>query len=278
MLSHAYATGGCILGAIFGTGTNGAFPLPVSEITKLGNNAAVLKGGDMILNTEWGGFDNTRTVLPSTPFDQKLDRESINPTYQAFEKFISGMYLGEIVRNILLSFVDAVPPLLYRGRSTPVLNKHYGFESAYMSLIETATTVQDIRAVLVEKVGFHPDMVGDEDAEMTRHICEMVATRAAALSGCALAAVLVQTGRARLGGGLAEGNKPYRVGLDGSLAEHYPNFETRMRKALRVIVGEAEKYIEVGMAKDGSGVGAALGALQALKQMQSGTHPTVVEE
>lgn len=275
MLSHAYATGGCILGAIFGTGTNGAFPLPVSEVTKLGNNAAALKGGDMILNTEWGGFDNTRTVLPSTPFDQKLDRESINPTYQAFEKFISGMYLGEIVRNILLSFVDAVPPLLYQGRSTPVLNKHYGFDSAYMSSIETATTAEDIRVVLVEKLGFHPEMVSDEDAEMTRHICEMVATRAAALSGCALAAVLIQTGRARLGGGLSAGNKPYRVGLDGSLAEHYPNFETRMRKALRAIVGETEKHIEVGMAKDGSGVGAALGALQALKQMQSGTHPTL---
>ena len=44
--------------------------------------------------------------------------------------------------------------------------------------------------------------------------------------------------------------------LSFSLAEHYPHFETRMRKALRAIVGdEAEKHIEVGMAKDGSGVG-----------------------
>jgi hypothetical protein len=31
---------------------NVAFGLPVSEITKLGNNAAVVKGGQMILNTE----------------------------------------------------------------------------------------------------------------------------------------------------------------------------------------------------------------------------------
>jgi hexokinase len=181
----------------------------------------------------WGAFDNAvgtfpdfrypftetlnlqRSVLPSTPFDQKLDRESINPTYQAFEKFVSGMYLGEIVRNILLSFIDSVPPILFHGRSTPVLNKHYGFDSAYMSLIETATSVQEVRTVLIEKLGFHPEMISDDDCEVTRAVCEMVATRAAALSGCALAAVLVQTGRARLGGGIAEGEKPYRVGLDG---------------------------------------------------------------
>lgn len=275
MLSHAYATGGCILGAIFGTGTNGAFGVPVSEVTKLGNNAAIVKGGDMILNTEWGAFDNTRAVLPSSAFDQKLDRESINPTYQAFEKFVSGMYLGEIVRNILLSFVDSVPPLLFQGRSTPVLNKHYGFDSAYMSLIEIANSLQDIRTVLVEQLGFLPDMISDEDAEVTRHVCEMVATRAAALSGCAVAAVLIQTGRARLGGRLAEGEKPYRIGLDGSLAEHYPHFESRLRQALRAIVGEeAEQCVEIGMAKDGSGVGAALGALQALKQMRNGIDST----
>jgi len=274
MLSHAYATGSCILGAIFGTGTNGAFGVPVSEVTKLGNNAAVIKGGQMILNTEWGAFDNTRNVLPSTSFDQKLDRESINPTYQAFEKFVSGMYLGEVVRNILLSFVDAVPPLLFQGRSTPILNTHYGFDSAYMSLIETAKTTEEIRTVLIDQVKFHPDMISDEDCEAARYVCEMVATRAAALSGCALAAVLVQTGRARLGGGLTEGDKPYRVGLDGSLAEHYPHFETRLRKALQAIVGEeVEKSVEIGMAKDGSGVGAALGALQALKQIQSGANP-----
>lgn len=127
------------------------------------------------------------------------------------------MYLGEVVRNILLSFIDAVPPLLFQGRSTPILNKHYGLDSAYMSLIETATSIQEIRTVLVEQLGFHPEMISDEDAEVARYVCEMVATRAAALSGCALAAVLTQTGRARIGGGLTKGEKPYRVGLDGRL-------------------------------------------------------------
>jgi hexokinase len=125
------------------------------------------------------------------------------------------MYLGEIVRNILLSFIDSVPPILFHGRSTPILNKQYGFDSAYMSMIEVAISTQAVRTVLVDKLGFHPELISDDDCEVTRAVCEMVATRAAALSSCALAAVLIQTGRARLGGGMAEGEKPYRVGLDG---------------------------------------------------------------
>jgi hypothetical protein len=75
-----------------------------------------------------------------------------------------------------------------------------------------------------------------------------------------------------------------------SLYQHYPGFEERMREALRMLLGgEVEKRIEMGLAKDGSGVGgtpslppsfrsysltpmcfptfsAALGALQATKR------------
>lgn len=35
--------------------------------------------------------DDQRTVLPVSIFDNKLDRESINPRKQAFEKMVSGM-------------------------------------------------------------------------------------------------------------------------------------------------------------------------------------------
>lgn len=80
-----------------------------------------------------------RTTLPTTLFDNKLDRESINPRFQAFEKFISGMYLGEITRNLLLSLVDAAPqPLLFGGRSSKALNTHYGLDTAVMSAVEEA--------------------------------------------------------------------------------------------------------------------------------------------
>lgn len=59
LLSRAYTSGGCILGAIFGTGTNGAYVEDVAKITKLSQNPTVAAGGEMIVNTEWGAFNNS---------------------------------------------------------------------------------------------------------------------------------------------------------------------------------------------------------------------------
>ena len=125
------------------------------------------------------------------------------------------MYLGEITRNILLSLIDSVPPLLFNGRSTPLLNSHYGFDSAYMSAIESATSVAGVKSILVERLGFELEQVTDDDAEIVRRCCEAAATRAAHLSGCALSAVLIQTGRAKLDGDVVRGEETYKVGVDG---------------------------------------------------------------
>jgi hexokinase len=57
-LSHAYATGGCLLGAIFGTGTNGAFVEKTASFTKMGAALSEVKSEYMVVNTEWGAFDN----------------------------------------------------------------------------------------------------------------------------------------------------------------------------------------------------------------------------
>jgi hexokinase len=46
------------------------------------------------------------------------------------------------------------------------------------------------------------------------------------------------------------------TGNRDSLYQHYPSFEEHMRGALRVLLGEeVERQVEMGLAKDGSGVG-----------------------
>ncbi|KAG8218333.1 hexokinase [Butyriboletus roseoflavus] len=295
LLSRAYTSGGCVLGAIFGTGTNGAYVEEMANITKLGNGPAAAEGGYMIVNTEWGGFDNTRTALPSTPYDNKLDRESINPRFQAFEKFISGMYLGEIARNVILSLIDASPrSLLFGGNCTPSLNKQWGLDTAVLSEIEEAwqgigrfasgqagIVVSDgdrldrVRGVMVQHLGFaNASEVSLADADVVRQVCGLVVTRAARLSACAVAAILVQTGRARCAGSdtvapasLRDEGRRIGVGVDGSLIEFYPRFESILRETLRALIGsEVESRVDIGLAKDGSGAGAALCALVAHKQ------------
>ena len=59
------------------------------------------------------------------------------------------------------------------------------------------------------------------------------------------------------------------VGVDGSVIELYPRFEQYMREALRVIEGigvSGERKIRIGIAKDGSSIGAAIIALLAAEQ------------
>ncbi|KAI0092534.1 hexokinase [Irpex rosettiformis] len=323
LLSRAYTAGGCILGAIFGTGTNGAYVEKVENIAKLGDAPVRKSGGEMVINAEWGAFNNTRSVLPSTPFDNKLNRKSINPRYQAFEKFISGMYLGEITRNILLTLIDAAPkPLIFNGFSSSTLNDHYGIDTAIMSEIEAAweagrpqdahvkpvegahdpvldtsapevphtngtkakevphhftevdkaspedvARLEKIRGIISQLFFIDLEHVSLRDAAIVRWAVSIVANRAAQLSACAVATVLIQTGRAKLGGGIIPAEDRVIVGVDGSLIQYYPNFNARLRASLRMLVGEdVESRVDIGMAKDGSGVGAALCALQAIKQ------------
>ncbi|KAH9032170.1 hypothetical protein EDB85DRAFT_2073971 [Lactarius pseudohatsudake] len=279
-LSRAYTAGGCVLGAIFGTGTNGAYLEQVANITKLGNGPAAATGGVMMVNTEWGAFDNGRAVLPLTPFDNKVDRESINPRFQAYEKFISGMYLGEVTRNLLLALVDAAPqPILFNGKATERLNKHYGLDTEMLSLVESAWSGRDgsetddvaAAAALVED----PEKLGPATVQRLKRVQEIVQENlgyapgevslrdAALVRACAVATVALQMGYvsglgkdARPAVAAAAGGKPYAIGIDGSLYQHYPGFEERMREALRILLGpEVEKRVEIGLAKDGSGVG-----------------------
>ncbi|KAG1753668.1 uncharacterized protein EDB91DRAFT_1234101 [Suillus paluster] len=285
LLSRAYTSGGCILGAIFGTGTNGAYVEEVSKITKLGDSPAVAAGGEMIVNTEWGAFNNSRSALPTTPYDNKLDRESINPGFQAFEKFISGMYLGEIARNVILSLIDAAPkPLLFGGQSSALLNKQWGLDTAVLSEIEEAweATVQGsikaqeeklrrIQGILAQRLELSPQHVSLADADIVRQVCTLIASRAARMSGTAVAAILVHTGPGiKVPAGLKDEGKRIGVGVDGSLVEFYPNFQAKLRASLRTLVGpEVESHVDIGMAKDGSGAGAALCALVAQRQSQA---------
>uniref|UniRef100_A0ACD5VT47 Uncharacterized protein n=1 Tax=Avena sativa TaxID=4498 RepID=A0ACD5VT47_AVESA len=87
-----------IAGVIFGTGTNAAYVEKANAIPKW--EGELPKSGDMVINMEWGNYYSCH--LPVSEYDQALDKESLNPGEQIYEKLTSGMYLGEIVRRVLL--------------------------------------------------------------------------------------------------------------------------------------------------------------------------------
>ena len=116
-----------------------------------------------------------------------------------------------------------------------------------------------------------------EDAEAVRLIASAIGKRAARLSAVAIAAVILSTGAlnapptdiATVGSRnptSSADEEEIDIGVDGSLVEFYPMFEEYIREALRGVKGigaAGEKRVRIGIAKDGSGVGAALIALVA---------------
>ncbi|KAG0252462.1 glucokinase [Mortierella polycephala] len=280
LLAHSYQNPNTFIGAIFGTGTNASYVESAQSIKTMKTDA-----GEMIINIEWGNFDKDKAFLPVTIHDNKLDRESINPGIHVFEKMISGMYLGEITRNVLLHLIDH--RVLFEGTSSDILNQHWAFETKYMSDIEkdSSSTLIPIAQVLEQKLGIYLNT--QVDREIVKFVCQLVGKRAARLSAMATAAVIRQ--------GLAHGalhshgyplkldldekddadkgtgsSEAIRVGIDGSVFEHYPHFKERMQECLAELLGShANELVQLGIAKDGSGVGAALAALIAAKNTKS---------
>jgi len=51
----------------------------------------------MVINCEWGAFgDNGVLEFVRTAYDKVVDKVTPNPGKQTFEKYISGMYMGEL--------------------------------------------------------------------------------------------------------------------------------------------------------------------------------------
>lgn len=270
---------GTLIGAIFGTGTNGAYVEKLSNVTKMAEIEAEhgalydKSTGLMIINSEWGSFDNHLSALPSTKFDVSLDTESINPGYQMFEKRVSGMFLGEILRRAILSLVESKDVALFKDNSSAdndlatttnldsssPLHQQWGIDTSFLSVAEAdnSKSLGLIKQALLKDLNVHA--ASTEDCQAVKILVHAIGKRAARLSAVALAAVVIESGK------LAT-DDVVDIGVDGSLVEFYPGFEDLIRETFREIdgIGEAgEKKITIGIAKDGSGVGAALIALVA---------------
>ncbi|CAB4318719.1 unnamed protein product [Prunus armeniaca] len=239
-----------IAAVILGTGTNAAYVERAHAIPKW--HGLLPKSGEMVINMEWGNFRSSH--LPLTEYDQALDAESLNPGDQIFEKIISGMYLGDIVRRVLCKmaeeasfFGDVVPPKLkvpFILRTPDMSAMHHDTSpdlrvvgSKLKDILEISNTSLKMRKVVVV-------------------LCDIVATRGARLSAAGIMGVLKKLGRDTV----KEGEKQKSVvALDGGLYEHYTEFRTSMESTLKELLGdEVAEHISVEHSNDGSGIGAAL--------------------
>ncbi|KAL6359929.1 hypothetical protein LRP88_05625 [Fusarium phalaenopsidis] len=216
--------GKTLLGAIFGTGTNGAYMEKVSDIQKLASNGMVkdgLRDQHMALNTEWGGFDRDLEVLPITRYDEELDRNSVNPKDQHYEKRISGLYLGELLRRVILAGIEAGVLALEEPPSSR-LHSAYSIDSSFLSnmLQDSSPQLDDAKQHIVQVLGSR--MPTTAEAESLKIVAEAIGRRAARLSAVAIAGVVIQSGR------LDSQDKPAIASRSGAFTSMFP---TRLLQA-----------------------------------------------
>ncbi|ORY50492.1 hypothetical protein BCR33DRAFT_530678 [Rhizoclosmatium globosum] len=253
LMSHAYIQPSTRVGVILGTGTNCAYVERMENVTKY-TPTDTPDAKEIIINMEWGAFDDEQVVIPRNKYDVKVDRTMNVQGKYTFEKMISGMYLGEIVRFVLVDLVKTGE--IFKAGASPELNKPNHFETAFMSRIERDHTLDlnDTRTVLEDMLKIPRTTLADR--RLVKTLCELVGKRSARLSAAGIAAVVTKMNK--LDG--------CTVGIDGSLFELYPHYSNRMRDALREILGISAEYVVLEQARDGSGQGAALIAALADKQ------------
>uniref|UniRef100_A0A8C9UI46 Hexokinase-2 n=1 Tax=Serinus canaria TaxID=9135 RepID=A0A8C9UI46_SERCA len=225
-----------------GTGTNACYMEEMRHIDLVEGDE-----GRMCINMEWGAFGDDGVLNDiRTEFDREIDMGSLNPGKQLFEKMISGMYMGELVRLILVKM--AKDGLLFGGRLTPDLLTTGHFETRFVSAIEKEKEGLQKAHEILSKLGLEPS---HEDCVATLRICQIVSTRSATLCGATLAAVLRRL-RDNKGGDRLRST----VGVDGSVYKKHPHFARRLHKTVRKLLPDCE--IRFIRSEDGSGKGAAM--------------------
>ncbi len=204
---------GALLGGIFGTGTNGAYVEKLENITKMasmaGDSDYDRSTGEMVVNTEWGSFDNPLKVLPNTKYDAELDKESVNPGIQMFEKRVSGMFLGEILRRALLDLVNDPEAQLFKDENSSsndiqsttniapdsALYKQWGIDTSFLSIVQEdhSEGLKVVRQTVDQYLGVTAASM--EDALAVKELVTAVGKRSARLSAVAIGSVVIKSGR-----------------------------------------------------------------------------------
>uniref|UniRef100_F1KVZ6 Phosphotransferase n=1 Tax=Ascaris suum TaxID=6253 RepID=F1KVZ6_ASCSU len=236
------------------TGTNACYMEKISRCEKLADEHLENDGfpDEMIINTEWGAFgDDGVLEFVRTRFDNEVDANSINPGKQLFEKMISGMYMGELVRVILTHL--AHEKLLFDGDYEAISQPH-SFPTKYVSEIESDLQEDEDRTFqktmqILEDIGI--ERVSVADCINVAYVCSLVSSRAAYLCAAGIATLLNRM------------QVPYvTVGVDGSVYRFHPTFPRLLDQKIDTLLDNNLEY-QLMLSEDGSGRGAALVAAVA---------------
>ncbi|KAH7088532.1 hypothetical protein FB567DRAFT_341184 [Paraphoma chrysanthemicola] len=260
LLSRAYEDPSTRFAVILGTGFNISVHLPVSSLatTKYKGypQAWLDEATHVLVNTECSMFG--KNVFPTTRWDDHLNDTHVRPDFQPFEHMISGRYLGEIVRLII---VDAVRTAgLFSGEMPDKLSEPYTLDTGTIAAMEMDNSkhYSNATALFQQK---HPLQKPPtyNDIHFVRQVSQLVSHRAAAFLATGIHALWALRIK-------SEGLTPMlaehmSIGCNGSVIEKYPFFRELCQSHLDELTtasGAAAKSITLEIAHESAIFGAAV--------------------
>lgn len=296
LLSRAYGDPKTRMSLILGTGTNVAIHFPVHEIgtTKFGVRPQGWfdRAKHVIVNSEMSMFGGG--ILPMTRWDEYLNSTHLRPDYQPLEYMITGRYLGEIVRLIMVEAVETAR--LFGGELPHSMREPYSFDTSIVAFFEadSSPSLSSSAALLQKEHTFHASP-SVEDLRFLRRVCQTVSQRAAGYLATAIHSMWCLRNEVEFPHTLAasakangqvtvfeseDQSRSLSIACDGSVINKYPGFRDRCQNHLKQLTKETNTllgiedsatapYISLEFAPESAILGAAVGVAVAVAEKQS---------
>ncbi len=224
LLAAGYQHGRSQVGIICGTGFNICYYEPA---------------WNMIVILEAGGYEG----MERTGWDNAVDAESRQPGSHQLEKMVSGAYLSQIYRHILMDYLKTPHMPVF---TTEEMNRIVANDDPKESRL--------LMGMLWKRI------IALQDVKPLRSIGAAVFVRSAQLTGAACYGVL----RHLYPHGIIP---PQTIAVEGSVLEHVRGSIFMMEDALQIcqagFAGGKEINVSAALVKDGPSVGAAIAAAMA---------------
>lgn len=220
----------------------------------------------VLTNTELSMFG--KNIFPTTRWDELLNATHILPDYQPFEYLVTGKYIGEIVRLVIVEATRTAG--LFNGLILPSLaNATYTLDTKDLAVIgiDASNGLAASRALFHQRhPSPHPPSEGD--VIFIKEVVRRVSTRSIAYFTVgihALTALLQE---------LETTNMDHiTIGCNGSIINHYPGYMEGVQALLDQMIRSDNLHgkIRVRLEKmnDSSVLGAAVAAAMAANVMVS---------
>lgn len=260
LLSQAYRDPSTRMSLILGTGMNAAVFLPVSALGsgKFGQrpDSWYAAAKHVLVNTEMSMFG--KPVWPVTRWDEELNDQHMLPSFQPLEYLVTGRYLGEIVRLIMVEAITTAG--MFKGEMPSRLEEAYSLDTRILAAFQSdgSANLAKAKAVFLQAHALcSPPRLNE--LQFIRDVSQLVAQRAAVYLATALHALWTVRTTAE---GLEPGESSHvTIACDGTIVEKYPDFRESCQRHLDelcVLSGTSKGAVTLEMAPESSIFGAAV--------------------